>query len=125
MITNGWGAWVRRLRVTWGRRWGYGRPAEERDEPLSTAACGQPGRLVAVVARGVRGGPRAGRARDAVGRLLGLSLVPRDGPRVVRGSANCGAAERQPRADQGGPRGTARRGRGVHDRDPGHDRPGR
>src|SRR5215471_15618405 len=89
------------------RRWGYGRAAEERDEPLSSAARGQPGRLVAMVTRGVRGGPRAGRAGDAVGRLLGLPLVSRDGARVVRGPADRGAAERQPRVDQGGSRGTA------------------
>ncbi len=78
-----------------------------------------------MVARGVRGGQGAGRAGDAVGRLLGLPLVPRDGARVVRGPADRGAAERQPRVHQGGPGGTARRGRRLHDRDPGDDRPGR
>src|SRR5215831_10064115 len=95
-----------------GPRWRYGRPAEERDEPVPPAACGQPGGLVAVVTGSLRGRTGTGRAGDAVGGLLGLPLVPRDGARVVRGPADRGAAERRSRVDQGGPGGAARRGRG-------------
>src|SRR5262249_47848914 len=79
-----------------GSRWGYGRAAEERDEPIPPAARGQPRGLVAVVTGGLRGRPGTGRAGDAVGGLLGLPLVPRDGARVVRGRADRGATERQP-----------------------------
>src|SRR6516165_11845939 len=96
-----------------GQDGGYGRPAEERDEPVPPAARGQPGGLVAVVTGSFRGRTGTGCAGDAVGGLLGLPLVPRDGARVVRGPPDRCAAERQPRVDQGGPGGAARRGRGV------------
>ena len=64
-------------------------------------------------------------ARHAVRRLRRLPLVPRDGARVVRGPGHGGAAQRAHGRDQGGPGGAARRRFGLHDRDPGHDRPGR
>ena len=80
---------------------------------------------MALVRRGVRAGAGAGRAGAAVGRLRGLPLVPRDGARVLRGPANRRAAERELRGDQGRPRGAPRRGRRLHGRHPGDDRPGR
>ena len=107
-----------------GAGWRHGRATEGCHQPVPAAARGQPGRLVAVVRRGLCRGESPGRARAAVGRLLGLPLVPRDGARVVRGPGHRRAGQRQPGRDQGGPRGAAGRGRGLHDRDPGHDPPG-
>src|SRR2546429_6475811 len=45
----------------------------------------QSGRLVSVGRRGPGARPRRGQADPFVGRLLGVSLVSRDGARVVRG----------------------------------------
>ena len=78
-----------------------------------------------MVRRGLRRGRRTRRPRPALGGLRRLSLVSRDGPRVVRGPRDGGAAQRARGRDQGGPGGAARRRRGLHDRDPGHDRAGR
>ena len=64
-------------------------------------------------------------ADPAVGRLLGLPLVPRHGARVVRGRRDRGADERAVRQRQGRPRGAARRRRDLHGGRPGHDRPRR
>ena len=75
--------------------------------------------------RGVRRGPAAGRTGADLGRLRRLPLVPRDGPRVVRGRGGRRADQRRLRRDQGGPRGAARRRRRLHDRDAGDDRAGR
>ena len=81
-----------------------------RDLAVSPPARRQPGRLVPV---GRRGAARArsdrGQADPAVGRLLGLSLVSRDGARVVRGRARPRADERALRQRQGRSRGDARR----------------
>ena len=55
-------------------------------------------------------------------RLLGLPLVPRDGPRVLRGRRGGGGDERDVRQHQGRPRGAARRRRHVHGRRAGADR---
>ena len=59
-----------------------------------------------------RGGDRArarrGQADPALGRLLGLPLVPRDGARVVRGPGHRGGHERALRQRQGRPRGAPR-----------------
>src|SRR6185437_13377318 len=65
-----------------GGRWGYGRTTAWRDESIPASACRQPGRLVAMGRRGIRRGAAAGRARAAVGRVLGVPLVPCDGARV-------------------------------------------
>src|SRR5213593_2382363 len=54
--------------------WRHGEPAGERDEPVPAAACRQPGRLVAVVGGGVRGGAAPGRAGAALSGLRGLPL---------------------------------------------------
>ena len=68
-------------------------------------------------------GPRRGPPGPALGRLLGLPLVPRDGPRVLRGPEpppRCmNAALRQ---RQGRPRGATRRRRRLHGGRPGHHR---
>ena len=50
----------------------------------------------------------------AVGRLRRLSLVPRDGARVVRGPGARGADERPVRQREGRPRGAAGRRRALH-----------
>ena len=102
-----------------------GEPAQGFDQPVPAPARGQPGGLVAVVRRGLRRGRPARRPRHALGRLRRLPLVPRDGARVVRGPRDGRGAQRARGRGQGGPGGAARRGRGLHDRDPGHDRPGR
>ena len=74
---------------------------------------------------GVRRGEAPRRAGAHLGRLRGLPLVSRDGPRVVRGPRRRRADQRRLRRDQGGPRGAARRRRRLHDRHPGDDRAGR
>ena len=72
------------------------------------------------------GGARArsgARSPDpALGRLLGLSLVPRDGARVVRGRRDGPVHERALRPDQGRPRGAPRRRLDLHGGGPGDDR---
>jgi uncharacterized protein len=61
--------------------------------------------------------PSPGRAQrppdSAVGGLLGLSLVPRHGPRVVRGCGHRGGDERPLREHQGGPGRAPRSGPGL------------
>ena len=89
---------------------------QHRDNPVDWYAVGR---------RGLRAGPGRGQADPVVDRLLGVSLVPRHGPRVVRGRGHRRAHERALREREGRPRGTARRGRGLHGRGPGHDRAGR
>ena len=64
----------------------------------------------------------ARRPRAALGRLLGVPLVPRDGPRVVRGRRGRGGDERRVRQRQGRPRGATRRRRHLHGRGAGDDR---
>ena len=81
-----------------------------------------PGRLVPVGARRLRRRPAPGRARPAVDRLLGLPLVPRHGPRVLRGRRHGPGHERRLRQHQGRPRGAPRRRRRVHGGRPGRDR---
>ena len=58
--------------------------------------------------RGARARATRRKADPAVDRLLGVPLVPRDGARVVRGSAGRGGDERGLRQHQGRPRGAAR-----------------
>ncbi len=58
-------------------------------------------------------------------RLLGLPLVPRDGPRVVRGPGHRRRAQRGVRLGQGRPRGAARRRRRLHGGGAGPHRLGR
>ena len=60
-------------------------PPRDIDQSVPLAAQGQPGRLVAVVRRGVRRGPRTRGPDPAERRLRRLPLVPRHGARVLRG----------------------------------------
>ena len=76
-------------------------------------------------ARRLRRGPPARRAGPALGRLLGVPLVPRDGPRVLRGPRGGGDDERPLRQRQGRPRGAPRRRQCLHGRRAGDDGPRR
>ena len=100
-------------------------PSRHGDEPLPAAAPRQPGRLVGVAAGGVRGGRPPRRPGVSLGGLLRVPLVPRHGPRVVRGRRGGAGPQRGVRLGQGRPRGAPRRRRGLHGRHPGADRPGR
>jgi hypothetical protein len=64
--------------------------------------------------RGLRQGQGGGQARPALRRLLRLPLVPRDGPRVVRGPRHRRGDEPPVRQHQGGSGGTPRRRRRLH-----------
>src|SRR5512140_400148 len=68
-------------------------PTRQRVQPLPAPARPQPGRLVSVGRRGVRARPARAAPGAAEHRLLRLSLVPRDGARVVRESGDRGADE--------------------------------
>ena len=95
------------------------------DQPLPAPAPRQPGRLVPVGRGGAGPGARGGPADPALGRLLGLPLVPRDGARVLRGPGDRRLHERALRQRQGRPRGAARRRRHLHGGGAGDERPGR
>ena len=75
--------------------------------------------------RGARAGARARPSDPALGRLLGLPLVPRDGARVLRGRGDRRLHERALRLRQGRPRGAPRRRRPLHGGGAGDQRPGR
>ena len=62
----------------------------------------------------LRPGDGRGQAHPAVGRLLGLPLVPRDGPRVLRGPGHGGGHEPPVRQHQGRPGGATRRRQRLH-----------
>ena len=66
-------------------RLAHAQPPRRRDEPVPPPAPVQPGRLVPVGRGGAGAGAPRGQAGPALGRLLGLPLVPRHGARVVRG----------------------------------------
>ncbi len=108
-----------------GAGWRYAEPTGSRDVPLPAPARGQPRRLVAVVGRGLRGGTQERQTGSAQRRLQQLSLVSRDGPRVLRGPGDRRLPQRPLRQRQGRPRGTPRRGRRLHGGRPGGHRPGR
>src|SRR5258708_7375007 len=55
-----------------------------RVESVPASACAQPGGLVPLGTRGAGAGPQTRSAHLPVGRLLGLSLVPRHGARELR-----------------------------------------
>ena len=65
---------------------------------------------------GVRRGAGAGPAGVPQHRVLGLPLVPRDRPRILRGRGGGGAAERGFHIGEGRPGGAPRLGRRVHGR---------
>ena len=91
-------------------------PTRRRVLAVPPAARGQPGGLVRLGGRGAAAGAGRAAAHPPLHRLLGLPLVPRDGPRVLRGPGHRGADERALREREGGPGGAAR---------PGPDLPGR
>ena len=65
---------------------------------------------------------RRGQADPPVGRVLVVSLVPRDGARVVRGPRHRRDHERAVRQREGRPRGAPRRRRDLHASGAGDDR---
>ena len=87
---------------------GKSKPTGGGDESVPSPACGQSGRLVPLGLRSARARPRREPAHPALHRVLGLPLVSRDGPRVVRGRSDRGGHEHPLRQHQGGPGGTAR-----------------
>src|SRR5690349_19263161 len=70
-----------------------GEPPRRGDQPLPPTARRQPRRLAPLGGGGLRRGAGARRAGAGVDRLLGLPLVPRDGPRVLRGRRGGGRDE--------------------------------
>src|SRR3954467_12448497 len=102
-----------------------GEPPRRRELALPPPAPGQPRRLVSVGPGRLRPGARRGQAGAALGRLLGLPLVPRDGPRELRGRPGGRRRQRRLREHQGRPRGAARRRRRLHGRGASHQRPRR
>ncbi len=101
----------------------HGEPPGERDQSVPPPARRQPGRLVGVGRGRVCRGARARRPGAAQRRVRRLPLVPRDGTRVLRGRRDRGLSQRALREHQGRPRGTSRRGRGLHGGDDRDDRP--
>ena len=97
-------------------------PAGRRHLAVPPPARREPRRLVGVGRRRVRRGARAQRPGAAERGVRRVPLVPRDGPRVLRGRADRGVHERALRQHQGRPRGATGRGRGLHGRHPGDDR---
>ena len=93
--------------------------------PYLRQARRQPGRLVPVGRGRLRRGPTPRRPHPAQRGLLVVPLVPRHGPRVVRGRRHRRAGEPPLREREGRPRGAARRRRHLHGRGAGHDRPRR
>ena len=72
---------------------------------------------------GAGAGPRGGPSAARLDRLLGVSLVPRDGARIVRRRIDRRAHERAVRVCQGRPRGASGHRRDLHGRLPGTHRP--
>ena len=100
-------------------------PTRRRDQPLSAATRGKPRRLVPVGRRSARALQRRGQTDPALGGLLRVSLVSRDGARVVRERRDRGVDERALRVREGRSRRAARRRRDLHERGAVHDRLGR
>ena len=100
-------------------------PPRAGDQPLPAPAPRQPGGLVPVGRGGADPGARRGPPDPALGRLLRLPLVPRDGARVLRGPRHRRLHERALRQRQGRPRGAPRRRRPLHGGGAGDDRPRR
>src|SRR4051794_35556073 len=103
----------------------HAQPPRGRDESLPPAARQKPRRLVSL-------GSRRARSRDAsrpadlpVDRLRGLSLVSRDGTRIVRERGDRALPEQPLRFGQGRPRGKARPRPGLHGGSPVDDWRGR
>src|SRR5206468_761803 len=82
----------------------HGEPSREPDFPVPPAARREPGGLVPVGPGGARARAARRQADPALGRLLGLPLVPRHGARELRGPGSGGGDEPAFRQRQGGPR---------------------
>lgn len=123
--SHGPGPWRAAAASPGAQGWGYVQSTRAGHLPVSPSARGQSRRLVAVVARGVRGGAQPERAGAAERRLCELSLVPCHGARVFRGRGGRRVSERALRPGEGRPRGAARRRRRVHGGRAGRDRSGR
>ena len=89
-------------------------PARRRDVAVPPPAPRQPGRLVRVGSRGIAGRGSRRQAGPALGRVLRVPLVPRDGARVVRGRRGRSGDERRVRLRQGRPRGAPRHRCDLH-----------
>src|SRR5438874_5635236 len=113
---------VRRSPVRRGVRWAYGQPAGSTDEPLPPRTRRQPGRLVPLGPGRAGKGAGRGPSHPLEHRLQRLPLVPRHGPRIVRGPGDGRADEPVLRLHQGRPRGATRPRPGLHARSPGNDR---
>ena len=98
-------------------------PARSRDQPVPAPACREPRRLVCVGAGGVRCCDRAQRADPVERRLQRLPLVPRDGPRMLRGRRGGRRDEPAIRQHQSRSRGTSRRRLDLHGRSAGDEWP--
>ncbi len=96
----------------------HDQPPRQRDLPLPAAARAESGGLVRVGDGGARARARRRQADPALGGLLGLPLVPRDGARELRGPRGGGSDEPPLRQHQGGPRGAARPRPDLPDRAP-------
>ncbi len=81
---------------------------DEETSPYLKQHVGEPRAMAAVGRHSTRGGSRQWQAHPAVGRLLGVPLVPRDGARELRGRRHRAAHERALRQHQGRPRGAPR-----------------
>src|SRR3990172_1018120 len=97
----------RRRTAESGRTGGFAarQSAGQGDEPLSSAARAQPGRLVSVGRGGAGPGPAREEADFSLDRLFELLLVPRDGTRIVHGRRSRRKAEQELRVHQGRSRG--------------------
>src|SRR5664280_1351514 len=92
---------------------------------LPAAARAQSGGLVSLGRGSVREGGRGAEADLSLGGLFNLSLVPRDGPRVVRGRDDRRGAQPRFRPGESRPGGAPRYRPRLHDLRAGGDRAGR
>src|SRR5438046_7840072 len=81
--------------------------ADPREVAVPSPARAQPSRLVSVGKGSVRQSEKGEQTDLSLSRLFHLSLVSRDGARVVRERRDCKTDERQLRQHQSGPRRTA------------------
>src|SRR5690606_17471769 len=103
--------WVLRAQQPAAVSVGHVQSLGRRAQSLPQAARRGPRRLVPLEPGGARPGSPDGAARVPLRRLLGLSLVPRDGKGVVQGPEGGEHPERGLRKHQDGPRGAAEMGR--------------
>src|SRR5882672_5169054 len=83
-------------------------PPWQGNQPVSAPARRESSRLVSMGPGSARARAQRGQADPAFDRLFGVSLVPCDGARVVRGRGHRGTDEPAVRQYQGRPRGTTR-----------------